>query len=364
MTFSGRNEDFHRKHAALALISPMYALVDKENFMFISTEAGNILPVDAREKPAYETLGQPLNRQGQINGRDGRTYEYISVPFMDITAILFFKFNSDRADSALLEKLSSAVRSSVSVLIAASGLLFQNPMYAENTDPKVRTYISMMYHGQNKLLRIANNLSDFQNLNNGEIGFFPVNIDICELCRGLIGSIRPLLGANLAPITLSVPSEPVYADVDRVRVEQMLLNLLSNSLKYTPSDGEIKLTVSKVGSYVSLSVTDNGTGISKDRLANIFSSYEDYSDPTDAKAGMGFGLPLVIRLAELHGGTVLIDSRDGEGTTVQITLPIENSSDGAPVLQGSYLATEGYRLILSELSDVFDYSLYAPRFLD
>lgn len=364
MTSSGCNDEQIIEHTSLSLISPMYAIIDREKFIFLSAEAIEILPDGADKKSVHETLGRPIGRYGQMNGADGRTYEYVSTPFMDVTAVLFFKITNDRINSALLEKLGSAVRSSVSILIAASGLLFQNPIYAENTDPKVRTYISMMYHGQNKLLRIANNLSDFQNLSNGEAGFFPVNLDVNELCRELVGSVRPLLDTNLPPITLSVPSEPLYADVDRVRVEQMLLNLLSNALKYTPPDGEIKLSVSKLGNYVSLSVSDSGPGIPKDKLANVFSNYEEYSDPTDIKAGIGFGLPLVIRLAELHGGTALIDSREGGGTTVRITLPIENNPDGTSVLQGAYPATEGYRLILSELADILDYSLYAPRYLD
>ena len=108
-----------------------------------------------------------------------------------------------------------------------------------------------------------------------------------------------------------------YVQADRRAVHSILDNLLSNALRYTPSDGEILLTAEEIKSFVQFSVRDTGRGIEAERLSTIFDRFNAFSD-----SGSGLGLALVRRLIESLGGQIAVESRLGHGTTFRFTLPV------------------------------------------
>ncbi|HKX64473.1 MAG TPA: ATP-binding protein, partial [Rhizomicrobium sp.] len=109
---------------------------------------------------------------------------------------------------------------------------------------------------------------------------------------------------------------------DRRAVKQILVNLLSNGVKYTPQGGAVRITARAPGSGIEITVSDTGTGISKSDLERLGRPFEQVENAeTRAKEGTGLGLALVKSLAQLHGGAAVIDSVLGEGTTVTVRLP-------------------------------------------
>jgi len=134
-----------------------------------------------------------------------------------------------------------------------------------------------------------------------------------------------ILGEERAlTVIASIPEAPVPLRVDRNRVRQMLLNLVTNAVKYTAEGGEIALGLSDQGDAVTLTVGDTGIGIAAGDLQHIFDRFWR-ADPARSRVGespgTGLGLAITKWVAEAHGGTIAVQSRPGRGTLFTVTLP-------------------------------------------
>lgn len=158
------------------------------------------------------------------------------------------------------------------------------------------------------------------------------------------------------------PSKPFYAAIDRQKLERAALNLIANALAHTAPGGQIVLRLEDFGHSFHLHVSDNGEGMDPRLLSSIFSRYEHRSQPGDPRCGVGLGLPLVRFISNLHGGTVILNSAPGGGTTVTMSIsrrlpPSPKEEVESPVLNYDYAG--GYDHMALELSsalpdDVFD----------
>jgi len=123
-------------------------------------------------------------------------------------------------------------------------------------------------------------------------------------------------------LTTDLRGDPV-ADADPVRLRQMVGNLLSNAIRYTPAGGTVTLSAEAAGDTVTIAVRDTGIGIAPDDLPKIFDRFWGAdSSRTRATGGSGLGLPIARKLAEAHGGTLTATSRPGEGATMNLRLPL------------------------------------------
>jgi signal transduction histidine kinase len=118
-------------------------------------------------------------------------------------------------------------------------------------------------------------------------------------------------------VEVSAFADLSFVQADRRAVRSIFDNLLSNALRYTPSDGEILLAAEEIKNFVQFTVRDTGRGIEADRLGKLFDRFNAFSD-----SGTGLGLALVRRLVESLGGQIAVESRLGHGTTFRFTLPV------------------------------------------
>jgi signal transduction histidine kinase len=125
-------------------------------------------------------------------------------------------------------------------------------------------------------------------------------------------------------VSVGMPVDPVYADVDAARIQQVLANVLGNAAKFTPRDGRITLTLCEMGSEALIEISDTGAGIDPEHLERIFAMFEQETHTRHMNLqGCGMGLALARRLVELHGGKLSAHSDGrGRGSTFQITLPL------------------------------------------
>jgi cell cycle sensor histidine kinase DivJ len=119
-----------------------------------------------------------------------------------------------------------------------------------------------------------------------------------------------------------MPPHALEVEADRRALKQIVLNLVSNALKFTPHGGSVTVTVEGYGDNFELIVADTGIGIAEDDLARLGRPYEQAGDFSQRSRGTGLGLSLVRAFAELHGGEMTIESRLGEGTSVTVRLPV------------------------------------------
>ncbi|MDP1629903.1 MAG: HAMP domain-containing sensor histidine kinase [Caulobacter sp.] len=142
-----------------------------------------------------------------------------------------------------------------------------------------------------------------------------------------------------------IPSEPLEVEADRRAIKQIVLNLVSNALKFTPKGGTVTLTLHGYDGVFELIVADTGVGISKDDLDRLGKPYEQVGDPARRQMGTGLGLSLVRSFAELHGGEMMIESTVGRGTSVTVRLPVLSRPEVAPppAASGNIIAFNPHR---------------------
>ena len=192
------------------------------------------------------------------------------------------------------------------------------------------------------------------------------NTDLSLLCAGIADAVNAVTGPGVARVVYTCSAEPVAACVDPAKVERLILNLLSNSLLHTPPDGCVQLRLSKTVRSAVISVDDNGSGIPLDRLNNIFCGYKNRLDERtlSAPGNGGLGLGICRSIAEQHGGTLILESRAGEGTSVRVMLPLDSSDGDVLLSEPPFYESDGMSVILTELCDVLDTAAYRARFSD
>ena len=188
------------------------------------------------------------------------------------------------------------------------------------------------------LTRLVDDLLDVSRVHSGRIALQRETADLNEIARLCLQACEGMIAAQRHHVTFSAEPHPVLVNADPVRIEQVINNLLTNAIKYTPAGGEIALSVSReraadgpdgrpaadpAAEHAVIRVTDSGIGIEMDMLVQVFEMFTQGDRPLDrSQGGVGLGLTLVRRLVQMHGGTVTASSEgSGRGSTFEVRLP-------------------------------------------
>ena len=177
--------------------------------------------------------------------------------------------------------------------------------------------LRVMLQSLYRLNRSLQNLSVIRGAEQGTIFFRPQPLELCSLLSDLLDSVR--LNVHSPEISFCTPeSLPVRGDPDLL--EQLVLNLLSNCLRHAEGCTRIRVSLHGTGDQVILSVDDDGRGIPGDRLHTVLERYRYGGGLSEADNGPGLGLTAAREIARLHGGTLLLESRESIGTAVRVSL--------------------------------------------
>ena len=176
----------------------------------------------------------------------------------------------------------------------------------------------------NQMSEMVDNLLTLARADEGRA---PLAVEPCDL-RDLVAEASETAGmlaeAGEVSVTTTIPKDPVALPVDRHRIRELLLNLVTNAVKYTPPGGRVDLELADGGTDVTLLVRDSGIGIAPGDLPHIFDRFWR-ADParsrTGDRPGVGLGLSITKWIAEAHGGSITVQSRPGRGTAFTVTLP-------------------------------------------
>ena len=203
---------------------------------------------------------------------------------------------------------------------------------SENSDllnPQ-RKRAESIYRNAKQLQKLINQLLDLSKLEAGRL--FPeiTQSDIVELAKNLTNSFQDLAEQKNVSLQFASDQEPIMAYFDSDIVEKILTNLLSNAFKFSKNGGKIIVSIAlkpSDNSQIIIQVSDNGIGISKENLPNIFNRFYQVQDKNQPQiVGTGVGLSLCKELAELHRGEILVSSKIEEGTTFYVYLPIAKNA--------------------------------------
>ena len=229
-----------------------------------------------------------------------------------------------RLKSEFLANMSHELRTPINALIGYAALMLDR-IYGDLT-PKQEEGLHRIQVSSQHLLALINDILDLAKI---EAGKMPVHLErlaLNDLLHDIAAQMEPMIRRKGLEFNVELPDEPVYMDTDRTKVRQIVLNLMSNAVKFT-QQGSVSLTARLERKEVRITVSDTGIGIRPQDLEVIFEEFRQVDQSrTREYGGTGLGLSITRKLIALLGGDIAVSSQYGRGTTFTVTLPIQSES--------------------------------------
>ena len=229
----------------------------------------------------------------------------------------------DKMKSAFVSNVSHELRTPLTSIKASADNLLDRLIGDLNA--KQVGYLTRIKSNSDRLARLINDLLDLSTIEAGKIDLRPANIPLVTLVKEAAESLRPVAAEKLINLTVMSADPGVIAWADRDKVIQVLMNLIGNALKFTPTRGEVTVAVAKnSAAWMQISVTDTGPGIPAEEVNKVFGRFYQIGQAgTQKTQGTGLGLAISKALVEMHGGKIWVESEAGKGSTFSFTLPAE-----------------------------------------
>ena len=212
-----------------------------------------------------------------------------------------------------------------------------------------------------KILRVVNNLSDAPMLAEDK-PLDTENVELVELLEGLCRQGQVLAELMDLRLVFTCRDRAHVIAANRELLERLFWNLVSNAMKFTPRGGTVDVCLRSGQSCVLLSVKDSGSGIPQDKQAQLFDRWQ-HSHMDLPAHGLGLGLPLCRRIAQGHGGSLVVSSREGQGTTVTVRLP-DRRSGVTLVRDMPFHYAGGFNPVLVELADALPVQAFTKNYIE
>ncbi len=248
---------------------------------------------------------------------------------------------ANRAKNEFLASVSHELRTPLNAILGFSELLADGR--GGSLNPQQRDYLTEIRESGEHLLELINDILDLSKIEAGKMRVQREATDVAALVRDVASMMRPLADKKGLALEVSLDATPCWAAVDRGMLRQVLVNLASNAVKFTPEGGRVTLGARFEGDSLCVEVRDTGIGIACEEQERIFEAfYQVDGSYSRQHQGTGLGLALVKRMMELHGGTVEVRSRPQQGAAFTCRFPqarAENApgaarAEGVPAAKG------------------------------
>jgi signal transduction histidine kinase/DNA-binding response OmpR family regulator/CHASE3 domain sensor protein len=240
---------------------------------------------------------------------------------------------SNQHKSTFMTNMSHELRTPLTAILGFSEILRDDKTDRFDAATKHRFFEQIHTSGQH-LLGLINDLLDLSKVEAGQMNLYPERINLADSVQTALSALEPL--ARTKGITIDSDSGPgLHLVADPTKLKQMLLNLMSNAIKFTPQGGRVSIRTRQVESWIEIAVTDTGIGIADADLNRLFREFQQLDAGHGRhQEGTGLGLALTKRFAELHGGEVKVQSVPGEGSTFTLRLPVSSvQASQAPIYE-------------------------------
>ena len=236
------------------------------------------------------------------------------LSFRDISQ----RYALDRMKDEFVSTVSHELRTPLTSIRGALGLLATGLL--GEMGAKASNLLRIAVTNSDRLVRLINDILDLERMQSGRAPLAYRNCDLGELARQAIDAMTPM--ADAAKVQMLLDSGPVQVEVDPDRLQQVMTNLLSNAIKFSPPQSQVTITLERLLDGVTVSVSDNGRGIPKDKLESIFDRFQQV-DASDArqKGGTGLGLAICRTIVVQHGGRIWAERNPDRGSTFRMFLP-------------------------------------------
>ncbi|MEZ4313590.1 MAG: HAMP domain-containing sensor histidine kinase [Polyangiaceae bacterium] len=257
----------------------------------------------------------------------------------------------DKERTQFLAGLSHELRTPLNAILGFSHVL-ESEVDGPLSD-EAREHLAIIRTSGEHLRMLINDILDLSALENGKLELSIAPVDIRQLAEQVMREATA--AARTKPLELSVSGDAgVFAYADRLRLRQILTNLVSNAVKFTER-GSVAIRIEAHRQKVAISVLDTGPGVSKEEQAAIFEVYRQGSDARRRRGGAGLGLAITRRLVEMHHGTIALYSEIGHGSTFVVTLPRAEGIETDGRISG-----DAQRPSFFSVTDVRERARYAP----
>lgn len=235
----------------------------------------------------------------------------------------------DQLKSNFLSVTSHELRTPLTVIKAALSLLLNEGHVMDGK--RFQKYLNMAYDNCENLIRLIDDLLDFSRLESGRMNLELKGVNLPQLVSETLKDFRTSASSHQVDLSGELPVELPLVVASPVRIKQILANLISNAIKFTPAGGQVRVSLRQDGSFAELEVSDTGIGMSELQQKRVFSKFFQVDDSlTRETGGVGLGLALVKKLVEMHDGLVWVESKEGQGSHFFVRLPIRGPKRDLP----------------------------------
>jgi len=228
---------------------------------------------------------------------------------------------ADRLKSAFLATMSHELRTPLNSIIGFTGILMQERPGALN--PEQKKQLGMVQGSSRHLLALINDVLDISKIEAGQLKVNPVTFNLSEIIESVTESCQPLAEKKNLQLISSVNPTKIIIESDRQRVQQILINLVNNAIKFT-ENGSVKIACTIENDFARVSVQDTGIGIEPGKMELLFKPFSQIDTGLSRKhEGSGLGLSICKKLLDILGGTVEVSSEFGKGSIFTVKLPLK-----------------------------------------
>ena len=257
---------------------------------------------------------------------------------------------ASKAKSEFLSRMSHEIRTPMNGIIGMTAIALQQ----DQSQERIMDCLQKIQSSSDYLLGLINDILDMSKIESGKMKLEPVDFPMREMLDTIGELIAPQAAAKRIDFVQDVRLLHDWFLADRMRISQVLINLLGNAVKFTPAGGRVTLTVQETEnadgeSRVYFAVSDTGIGIAKEDQDRVFRSFEQAGGTNPAKQqGTGLGLSISSRLVQMMGSSIQLDSQPGEGSTFSFTIPLALGENREAEVQEEEISFEGCHILVVE----------------
>lgn len=257
---------------------------------------------------------------------------------------------ASKAKSDFLSRMSHEIRTPMNGIIGMTAIALQQ----EQSHERIIDCLKKIQSSSNYLLGLINDILDMSKIESGKMKIEPFNFSIYEMLDTIKELIMTQASAKNITFVQDIKLTHSWFVADKMRISQVLINLLGNAVKFTPAKGRITLTIqemetSGMKAVVYFAVRDTGIGIAREDQKRVFRSFEQASEVNPAKQqGTGLGLSISSRLIQMMGSNIQLDSEPGEGSTFSFSIPLELGENVEEEVNQEEISFEGCRILVVE----------------